>query len=143
MANKDKYTATQMIEAIRATKGMLTKTAEYLGCSYNTVKKYINEKPTVKEAYEEEYYALGDAVELALYDEAINNRDITALIFLAKTKFRDRGFVERREVAVEDWRSQAINGIRDGEIDYDALVESFDEDLATELFRTAGVPIPS
>lgn len=43
----------------------------------------------------------------------------------------------------EDWRSRAIEYIRAGEIDYNILVEEFDEDLATQLFKQAGVPIPS
>lgn len=42
---------------------------------------------------------------------------------------------------IEDWRSEAIEYIRRGEITYDVLAEEFDADLATELFRAAGVPV--
>lgn len=45
------------------------------------------------------------------------------------------------KVRVEDWRSQAVEDIRAGLIAFDALVKTFDEDLATELFTLAGVPI--
>lgn len=45
------------------------------------------------------------------------------------------------KVRVEDWRSQAIADIRAGRITYDALAQGFDEELANELFRSAGVPI--
>jgi len=41
----------------------------------------------------------------------------------------------------DDWRSEAIEYIRKGELSYEALVEAFDHDLATELFATAGVPV--
>jgi len=101
MANK-KYTAEQMIAALQATKGMVSLAARHLGCSLNTVQSYINEYPTVKAAREQERDKMGDAVELALYDEAVNKRNITALIFMAKTLFKDRGYVERQEVTGKD-----------------------------------------
>jgi len=45
-------------------------------------------------------------------------------------------------IQIEDWRSRAIEDIRAGRIAYEALAEAFnDRDLATELFREAGVPI--
>lgn len=42
---------------------------------------------------------------------------------------------------IDDWRSQAIEYIRRGEIAFEALAEEFDADLATELFTAAGVPV--
>ena len=44
-------------------------------------------------------------------------------------------------VKIEDWRTQAIADIRAGKIPFEALAEAFDIDLATELFKSAGVPI--
>lgn len=43
----------------------------------------------------------------------------------------------------DDWRSQAIESIRKGEMPYEILAGELGTDLATELFRTAGVPITS
>lgn len=45
-------------------------------------------------------------------------------------------------IKIDDWRSQAIADIRAGNIPFEALAEAFDADLATELFREAGVPVP-
>lgn len=45
------------------------------------------------------------------------------------------------KVRVDDWRSQAIEDIKRGLIAFDALVQTFDEDLAIELFKLAGVPV--
>lgn len=60
----------------------------------------------------------------------------SALVHLGKyhSLFLDR-------VKVEDWRSEAIDLIRRNEITFDALAEEFDRDLATELFKAAGVPV--
>lgn len=44
-------------------------------------------------------------------------------------------------VKIEDWRTQAIMDIRAGVIPFSALAEAFDVDLATELFKAAGVPV--
>lgn len=44
---------------------------------------------------------------------------------------------------VEDWRSQAIAAIQKQQMDYDALADELGHDLATELFRQAGVVVTS
>lgn len=46
-------------------------------------------------------------------------------------------------IKIDDWRSQAIADIRAGNIPFEALAEAFDADLATQLFREAGISIPS
>jgi len=44
-------------------------------------------------------------------------------------------------IKIDDWRTQAIDDIRAGIIPFKALAEEFDIDLATELFKAAGVPV--
>lgn len=44
-------------------------------------------------------------------------------------------------VKVDDWRSQAIEDIKAGRIEFEALVNHFDRQLAADLFAAAGVPI--
>ena len=74
----------------------------------------------------------GNVYEFELYDK------MAALGLIGKHRklFTDR-------VVVGDWRSQAIDDIRKGKLAYEALAEAFDDDLATELFWAAGVPITS
>lgn len=48
-------------------------------------------------------------------------------------------FVER--VQVDDWRSQAIQDIRAGMLDYNTVESLFDTSLAQDLFREAGVTV--
>jgi len=69
------------------------------------VRRYIANYPTVAAAQAEAKEALGDQVELTLATMALGERNasgsyirepnITALIFLAKTIYKDRGYVER------------------------------------------------
>lgn len=73
-----------------------------------------------------------DGIEVELYDKQ------AALVQLGKYHaiFTDR-------VKIDDWRSQAIEDIRNRKIQFKDLAEAFDEDLATQLFREAGVPVSS
>jgi hypothetical protein len=102
MAKTEQYTAQQMIDALIEAKGMITIACRRLGCDYKTMRRYIDKYPTVAQAQKDEREKMGDAVELALYDEAVNKRNTAALIFLAKTQFKDRGYVERQEVTGEN-----------------------------------------
>lgn len=111
----EKFTAQQVIDAIKATRGMITYTAKYLDCAPNTVRNYIKKYKTVAEAMDESKEYLADNIETTLYDIAVGKRDkqtgefttdpnVTALIFLAKTHpaLRKRGYAERTEIANAD-----------------------------------------
>lgn len=58
-------------------------------------------------------------------------------------KRRDnRHWSDKVTVKHQDWRSMAIEDIRAGRITYPLLAKAFDDSLAAELFREAGIPIP-
>lgn len=46
-------------------------------------------------------------------------------------------------IKIDDWRSKAIEAIQRKQIDYQTLAEELDHDLATQLFKEAGVVITS
>lgn len=71
-----------------------------------------------------------ETLEIELYDAQ------AALVHLGRYH---KLFVDR--VQSDDWRTEAIDLIRRGEIAYEALAEEFGDDLATELFKMAGVPV--
>ncbi len=139
MAGKQRYTVQQVANALRETKGMLTKTAEKLGCEYLTVRHYLARYPELEEVRKEAHNRMGDEVELALYNLAVKDLNPTALIFLAKTKFRNRGYTETLHVT--DWRTDAINAIKAGDITRADLERELGGSLADELFRQAGVTV--
>jgi len=43
---------------------------------------------------------------------------------------------------VVDWRGEAIEYIRRGELSFEALASEFDHELASELFQAAGIATP-
>ena len=98
MSRKQQYTAEQMIEALHEAHGLASVAARRLGCSDRTVRVYIGRYATVKAAQEEARERLLDLAESRLY-EKIDNGDMRAIMFVLKTLGKDRGFVERQEIA--------------------------------------------
>ena len=93
----EKYTANQMIEALREKHGNLSAAARFLGCSRNTISRYIDLYPTVKAVADEERETLIDFAENQLFKQ-VQDGNITAIIFTLKTIGKLRGYVERQEV---------------------------------------------
>jgi len=97
----EKYTTAQMIEALREKHGNLSASARFLGCSRDTVRRYINTYPTVKAVADEERETLIDFAENQLFQQ-VKDGNITAIIFTLKTIGKSRGYVERQEVTGAD-----------------------------------------
>jgi hypothetical protein len=94
----EKYSAEQVASAITDARGILAVAARRLGCSRTTVHRYVNQYATVKAAYEEASETVLDFAESKLYEQ-VNEGNITAIIYLLKTKGKSRGYVERSELS--------------------------------------------
>lgn len=74
------------------------------GVDYNTIDAWKADDPDFAaaeaKALQRGSEAFGDLAEGKLMQQ-INAGDTTAIIFALKTRFKDRGYVERREVAAE------------------------------------------
>jgi len=101
MSKPERYTTAEIIAALQATKGMAFLAAKRLGCSHQTVYNYIERHPTVRKAKEAEDGNFGDMCELKLYDAA-NRGESWAVQFALRTKFKQRGYVERQEITGAD-----------------------------------------
>lgn len=97
----EKFTSTQIIEALREKHGNLSAAARFLGCDRHTIKRYINQYPTVKAVADEERETLIDFAENQLFQQ-VKDGNITAIIFTLKTIGKHRGYVERQEVTGAD-----------------------------------------
>ena len=109
-----RYTAAEVAEALTEAKGFTTHAARRLGCTARTVQNYMKRHSTVRQARDEAKESLKDHTEIKLV-EAINEGNMTAIIFFLKTQAKDRGYVERQEIKwdsdkpikielVNDWR---------------------------------------
>ncbi len=57
---EQRYTAGQFIAAIKGSGGVISAIADAVGCSWHTARKYIDQYPTVKEAWENERQRITD-----------------------------------------------------------------------------------
>ena len=103
-----RYTAQQVADALTETRGFVTHAARRLGCHRMTVSRYIKKYPTVRQARDDAKEALKDHAEIQLLS-AINEGNMTAIIFFLKTQAKDRGYVERHELAPADGGSFEFN----------------------------------
>lgn len=98
---REKFTAPQIINALREKHGNLSAAARFLGCDRHTVARYINLYPSVKSVADEERETLIDFAENQLFKQ-VQDGNITAIIFTLKTIGKSRGYVERQEVTGAD-----------------------------------------
>ena len=92
-----KYTAQQMIDALAESMGMISPAARKLGCSRDTIRRYLAEYPEIAEAIEDANEEVNDIAELKLLD-AIKRGEAWAICFRLKTKAKNRGYVEKAEL---------------------------------------------
>ena len=101
MVDHPHYTAAQIIEAIRGTRGIKAAIARKLGCHRDTVDSYLKRYTTAADAYWHERQEIVDTAEVQLLVK-LNEGDGPTIRFVLATLGKDRGYVERHEVATKD-----------------------------------------
>lgn len=102
--------------------------------SYLIRRVAIDTDKLVDPRYSHLLHKVSDSVKGGIEIELYNKQSALTLLGKHYGLFVDR-------LKQEDWRTDAIEMIRRGEVSYEALADEFDPDLATELFRAAGVPV--
>lgn len=92
------------LSAMEKTYGNITASASAAGISRTIVYIWMRKDPKFKEKIESSIYedALLDAVDHKLNKLAINEENPQVLMFIAKTKGRKRGYIERSELTGAD-----------------------------------------
>lgn len=103
MANKSKVSDKQIIEALKATHGFQSQACKLLerqlNISFTTsaMSKRISASKEIKSALTEMLTADLDYAENKMW-ELIKNGNVAAVLFYLKTKGKERGYAERREL---------------------------------------------
>ena len=92
-----KFSPEQMVRALEESKGLIAPAARALGCSRDTIRKYLDEYGEVAQAKLDQREAVTDMAENSLY-EAIRRGEAWAVCFYLKCMAKDRGYVERAEL---------------------------------------------
>ena len=111
-----RYTPTQVADALRMTKGMVYLAAKRLGCEPSTIWNYCQRYPSVQAAKDAERGEMVDTAELKLW-QSIQNGEPWGIAFCLKTIGKDRGYVERQEVTGQDGKGILIRVVYEDEKD--------------------------
>jgi hypothetical protein len=106
MANKNRFTAQQVIDALQATRGMVYLAAKQLKCAPDTVMNYCKRYPAVEAAKHDARGELLDVAELKLW-AAVQRDEAWAIAFALRTLGRGRGYVERLDLHLTIERAAA------------------------------------
>lgn len=93
MANKNRYTVAQVVEALVAAKGFVSVAARSLGCSDGTVRNYIARYEACATAQQDARERMIDLAEAKLY-QLVQEGNVAAVIFTLKTVGKNRGYIE-------------------------------------------------
>lgn len=96
LAAKTQRRKAKLLKALAESKGIVAYACEAAGITRKTYYEWLKIDDDFKQKAEDITEATLDRVEAKLL-EAINDDNITAIIFYLKTKGRNRGYVERVE----------------------------------------------
>lgn len=114
MANRQHYTAAQIIAALQHTKGMMFLAAKHLGCTHDTILNYCKRYPSVQAAKDAARGEMVDLAEQKLF-QSIKKGEAWGITLCLKTIGKDRGYVERQEVTGKDGAAQEIRVVYEEE----------------------------
>ena len=89
-----------LLKALELYNGLITQACRHANVSRAVYYKWYKDDPVFAEKAKEIQEHTVDNVESKLYD-LIESNDKTAIIFYLKCKGKDRGYVERQEVAMD------------------------------------------
>ena len=116
---RERYSAKDVSAALVEARGVKAAAARHLGCSRNTIERYITLYPTVREAYELARAELIDLAESKLVEQ-LEAGEWPAVKYTLSTLGKARGYVERIErddtAAHEVLVSRRIDGLTDSEL---------------------------
>lgn len=98
MQQKQHIKKEKFLEALEQSMGIMSTAAKKIGVDRTTPYRWIKEDEEYADKVKEIINVPLDFVESKLF-EAINNDNITAIIFYLKTKGKHRGYVERHELS--------------------------------------------
>jgi hypothetical protein len=101
MANKHRYSAAEVAQALIETKGMVYIAAQRLNCTVETIRLYCKRYPSVQAARDAQRGIMVDTAELKLW-QSIQNGEAWGIALCLKTLGKDRGYIEQQKLALTD-----------------------------------------
>jgi hypothetical protein len=94
--NRTRFSDGNIAKALDKCLGNIARAAEVVGCSRRTIEVRMRENEDLRELVRGHLEDTKDYAEAKIKEKMLNG-DTTMLIFFAKTKMKDRGYIERVE----------------------------------------------
>jgi AcrR family transcriptional regulator len=114
----------------------ISSACEEIGVGRRTFYNWLEKDAGFKVAFEDLGESRLDAIEKAIYKRGVEDEDTTALIFLAKTLCKGRGYLEGARIATVD-RSPVLARVLD-----DLLAGTTTIERAALILTKEGLPLP-
>jgi len=104
------YSKTQVAKALSVSYGIVTEAAKRLKCARGTIYNHMADDTAgiLAKAREDGHEILGDKLQMKAIDDALDG-NTSLLMFLLRTLFADRGFVEQKVVHLVEGRMQELS----------------------------------
>ena len=101
MANKDKYTKEEVLDALTKSGGFISIACKLLGCTRKTIYNYLDRYEELKEKLDDINYTYDDKVEAKIIEKAVRG-ETRELIWYAthKQSFKERGYSNKQELDI-------------------------------------------
>lgn len=96
-SNKIQHTKKALLAALEKSLGIVTAACKVVGCDRSTFYKYLKEDEGFAKEVKDIENIVFDFVESQLHEQ-IKDGNPTSTIFYAKTKMKNRGYIERQEI---------------------------------------------
>ena len=90
----------QFLTELESTMGIVSQASKRCGIDRTTPYRWCREDETFRDSVDEIQNVVLDFAESKLY-ELVDEKHPTAIIFLLKTKGRNRGYIERHEMDID------------------------------------------
>jgi hypothetical protein len=149
-----KVTDAEIADAITRTRGIIAKAAALLSkgksdksgyqisITRSAISQRINKKEALREIHDEAAETMIDRTEDKLF-QAIEDGNVTAIIFYLKCKGKHRGYIERQSLEVSGPGGRAINVNQQSKADLTKLTDEEFENLVAISAKARGESAPT
>ena len=103
-----RFTVDQFIAAIVDSGGIISTIAKRVGCSWHWAKRFIDNHPSLLEAYNDETEKVLDVAESVLI-KSIQNGDTQDAKWLLSKKGKKRGYIDSIDLSIRNYEIDVEN----------------------------------
>lgn len=139
---KRRYTADEVVAALKETQGLAALAADRLGCTAMTIYNYRDRYASVRAALAHNKERRVDIAEGQLW-KLIQEKNVAAVIFYLKTQGRRRGYADNTQGSIDDplhhidwtpeeWKLRQAEKLRQAQDTFAVFEQDADSDAGNE-----------